>query len=510
VQFQVDGVNVGNPVTGAGPVYSYAWNTAGVANGSHVLTAVATDAAGNAATSAAVTVTVNNAGTAPVISGVSASGITASGATISWTTDKAADSQVAYGLTASYGSMSGLNPALSTTHTVTLSGLAASTTYHYQVLSRDGQGNLASSGDYTFTTAAAQPSGSASVTWTLQPMTAGWPGYNGWLNLWWDPVSRQTILYGVNKNSTSIYSTDLFAYNSATNTWTHISGTGSTVDACPQDTPTQPGNRHPGWQMAIDTKRNVLWLFGGVCQGNILQDMYYLQLNADPTQDTWRRVYPAHFPAANNSSAMVYDPDDDVLFLFGSDIGAQLHDNWVYCRTLENPTPGSLTARQAAAGCTAPDDWSEVHPAAGIQPAGVAFPGMVYDTVTKKVILYGGMTGGGIAQNETWAYDVPTRTWTKKALQSTPPPVYKGTIVAQPAMAYNSATNKIYYHQTSNTGAPADWLYDPVADAWTKLTSSGPGAVIDQYLTYDAGNNLLVGFSRNVANGSAEVRLGSL
>jgi len=37
---------------------------------------------------------------------------------------------------------------------VNLSGLTASTTYHYQVLSRDGQGNLASSGDFTFTTAA--------------------------------------------------------------------------------------------------------------------------------------------------------------------------------------------------------------------------------------------------------------------------------------------------------------------------------------------------------------------
>ena len=39
-------------------------------------------------------------------------------------------------------------------HSVVLSGLTPSTTYHYQVLSQDGSGNLAISGDFTFTTLA--------------------------------------------------------------------------------------------------------------------------------------------------------------------------------------------------------------------------------------------------------------------------------------------------------------------------------------------------------------------
>src|SRR6185503_5047396 len=41
-----------------------------------------------------------------------------------------------------------------TSHSVLLSGLASSTLYHFKVLSRDAQGNLATSVDYTFTTAA--------------------------------------------------------------------------------------------------------------------------------------------------------------------------------------------------------------------------------------------------------------------------------------------------------------------------------------------------------------------
>jgi hypothetical protein len=58
VQYQLDGVNLGSPLT-VSP-YSFTWNTSGTANGSHTLTAIARDAAGNTGTSAGVTVNVNN------------------------------------------------------------------------------------------------------------------------------------------------------------------------------------------------------------------------------------------------------------------------------------------------------------------------------------------------------------------------------------------------------------------------------------------------------------------
>jgi hypothetical protein len=58
VQFRLDGVNLGAEDTSS--PYSIAWDTTAVANGSHSLTAVARDAAGNTRTSDAVTVTVDN------------------------------------------------------------------------------------------------------------------------------------------------------------------------------------------------------------------------------------------------------------------------------------------------------------------------------------------------------------------------------------------------------------------------------------------------------------------
>ncbi len=63
VQFRLDGANLGSEDTSA--PYSLTWNTTTIANGAHSLTAVARDAAGNSATSAAIQVTVSNQTAAP-------------------------------------------------------------------------------------------------------------------------------------------------------------------------------------------------------------------------------------------------------------------------------------------------------------------------------------------------------------------------------------------------------------------------------------------------------------
>ncbi|MEN8262198.1 MAG: PKD domain-containing protein [Nitrospirota bacterium] len=88
----------------------------------------------------------------PVISGVYADNITRSNATINWTTNEAADTQIEYGTTLSYGYITSPDPVLVNTHIQTIS-VAPSTEYFYRVLSRDASGNLAVSGSYVFTSA---------------------------------------------------------------------------------------------------------------------------------------------------------------------------------------------------------------------------------------------------------------------------------------------------------------------------------------------------------------------
>lgn len=141
------------------------------------------DGTGNLATSADFTFTTLAAPdtTPPVISGVAAGSITFSSANISWITNESSDAQVEYGLTTSYGQSTTIDPSLVTNHGVLLSGLIEGSLYHFHVKCRDASGNLATSIDFTFTTASAPDAtapvistvavaslstSSASITWT--------------------------------------------------------------------------------------------------------------------------------------------------------------------------------------------------------------------------------------------------------------------------------------------------------------------------------------------------------
>jgi hypothetical protein len=144
---------------------------------------VSTNASGVTSTSA--NFTFQTTGTAPsqpapVISGVTATSITSTSATITWTTDETATTQVAYGTTTAYGSLSPLNGSLITVHSMTLTGLTPATIYDYAVTSTNGSGVSTTSGNFTFTTASLSnnppvisavtainvTTSSATITWT--------------------------------------------------------------------------------------------------------------------------------------------------------------------------------------------------------------------------------------------------------------------------------------------------------------------------------------------------------
>jgi hypothetical protein len=91
---------------------------------------------------------------APQISALAATAITTTSATLTWITDEPATSRSDYGLTAAYGSSTALASSLVISHTRTITGLSAGTTYHARVRSTDAAGNERVSGDITFSTSA--------------------------------------------------------------------------------------------------------------------------------------------------------------------------------------------------------------------------------------------------------------------------------------------------------------------------------------------------------------------
>jgi hypothetical protein len=114
----------------------------------------------------------------PVISEVQVGSINGDSATITWNTNELADSQVEYGLTTAYGSLGSLDTLRVTNHSAGLSGLAANSTYHYRVKSKDAAGNLAVSADNTFKTGVTSGVGAPFETSTgLTPVTFALESY---------------------------------------------------------------------------------------------------------------------------------------------------------------------------------------------------------------------------------------------------------------------------------------------------------------------------------------------
>ncbi len=104
-------------------------------------------------------------------------GIDAKGQVIvSWETDEPSTSQVEYGVGVSgddYSQKTQEDTGLTTTHVVVMSGLKPSTSYHFQVVSKDASGNTASSEDTSFLTDQASSSVLDIIVNSLQS-TIGW------------------------------------------------------------------------------------------------------------------------------------------------------------------------------------------------------------------------------------------------------------------------------------------------------------------------------------------------
>ena len=93
--------------------------------------------------------------TPPVISGVTVTELGTPWAKIAWTTDEFSTSQVEYGTTTAYGRFNAEfvpNPFNKKNHVRSIGLLQPATTYNFRVKSADDKGNLAVSGNFTFTT----------------------------------------------------------------------------------------------------------------------------------------------------------------------------------------------------------------------------------------------------------------------------------------------------------------------------------------------------------------------
>jgi len=125
------------------------------------------------------------------------------------------------------------------------------------------------------------------------------------------------------------------------------------------------------------------------------------------------------------------------------------------------------------------------------EPSDRAWPGMVYDSVNKKVVLFGG-TNESNYKDDTWVYDVASNIWT------TMNPSTKPSARERVVMVYDSSNNLIMLYGGcigSNQFVDDTWVYDVATNTWTeKNPLNHPNVEVEYGMAYDSANKVVVLF----------------
>jgi Purple acid Phosphatase, N-terminal domain len=469
--------------------------------------AVSVDGSGNQVASADFTFTTSAATVLPTISAVASSNITSTGATITWTTNTATSSQVRYGITAAYGQKTALNSSLVTNHSVTLSGLVASTLYHYQALSVDGSGNQVASTDFTFTTTAVPlpvisgvtagniTSTAATITWITNTSTSSQVNY-GTTSAYGQQsalnsslvTSHSVALSGLiastlyhyqavsvdgtaNQTSSSDF-TFTTASSGGTGTftsgqWTRLNSSTAlkgSVDHCPP-------NNYNGWGYNFDSFCQgvfTAWTAFGYTTASV-DGACMIEAGGGHSDYAGNELYEM-CPAASNGS--------------GQAPGQMVR--------LNNPS-------QPASSCGSIDPLSG--PTGPNQ--GHSYQFFVVAPNTNKLyrwsVIAGTAGGTACANFNLWALDLTSvnqscapncsASWT----QITPSGLPTTEVIVSAHAAYNPADGKIYvfepFDQTENGTVS---VFDPVKNTWKKLNSLPTNSTLYLDIAVDASQNLML------------------
>jgi len=408
----------------------------------------------------------------PVISGVSASATSPSSATISWNTNQAATSQVDYGPTSAYGSSTALNSTLVASHSIALSSLTPSTTYHYRVRSSDSAGNLATLADFTVITPAATPGiPITNGTWTMV-LTKGAPvAANEWEQLVYAPPIHRSVMLAIYHQNNSEPNETLLGYNFDANTWDVIDMGGNFhTESMPE------GGESQGFFDYNPNNNTLLYhccTTGSNQPENLNHDWWY-DLAGQSGRDKQTSPSP-NFMMLQPGGAF-----DAAHNRFIAEGGASFMGTWIY-------DPSANAWQQSNPGGTPPDP-------------SLILPSMAYSSREQRVYLFGGFNGSTYSP-DLYKYDVPTNTWTL----ITPAGGVKPPGRHRAIFAYDSTNNIFLLYggvgagsdgSVDPSGAFGDtWIFDPASVRWTQLNpSQSPGIAFEDFsrMSYDSEHNAFV------------------
>jgi hypothetical protein len=268
----------------------------------------------------------------------------------------------------------------------------------------------------------------------------------------YDPVNERVLLFGgaVWENRYTFFD-DLWSYDPSTNVWTEIEyGPG-------------PSGRF-NHMMIYDPDRHQLFLFGGFGASDRVGDTWIYDIEANE----WTRVQPQNSPSPRSDAAIAYDEANGVVIL---------HDG--YCRNDSHPQDTWIFNFREG-------NWRQMAPEESPLPQYGHH--MIYDSLNRKVVMYGGhWSYAGTSQHGysdgVWTYDYPSDTWTKIDPATSLPSRYWHTL------AYDEDRGKmVVFGGSGARDAILDdtWLYDLSTNTWERLyTDEKPPERENSALVYD-------------------------
>lgn len=342
-----------------------------------------------------------------------------------------------------------------------------------------------------------RPNNPTRVEWTEHPNTElDRPRWTGFTSLPYAPNVGRILFYASPITSSTFFSTSIFAYQAATNSFVRKGGNDHAVNTCgtsaASDVQPWPFDRHPE-HMAYDTTRNRLAIYSGVCQGNNNDDLWYY----DPQANTMAEVdISASVPTVGNSGALAYSSAYDVFVLLGPN-GSSLPETWIFAPVDEGE---SLSSQQLQSGVSVPNRWTKMALTAEQHPTQAYFRWAMLHCHQPSGLVYAFLFDQGDSTPSTmevWTYNISTQgPWINRNA-SNAPSEGASTSPEQLIIALTSGpwSGKFLYHQTAHNGTGGvskDYLYDPVANGFSLLTTAGGGPDKISQVAWDTAEQCIV------------------
>ena len=130
---------------------------------------------------------------------------------------------------------------------------------------------------------------------------------------------------------------------------------------------------------AYDSRRQLMWVWGGGTESQLYPDVWSLALSSVPE---WRKYTIAMGPSARTGASSIYDSDGDRIVVFGGNDGATRNDLWAL-----SPEGTPQWSTIAAVGTAPPPRYGHT---------------AVWDSAGRRTIIFGGMNDSWELMNDVW------------------------------------------------------------------------------------------------------------